>query len=198
MAMRRLSRRPWSVTRSMKSNGVDQGPGDAVAAPDHADANAVIGASGGFLAEEILENIQQRGDFAIGALPVVGREGVESERADGQAGRGADHASHGFYAGAMALPNEASRGKRPSGRYRQAKWQREASNWERHEEAISAWRLWRSPFCNLLRSREPSSVASGANQRFHVIEILFERAAARRRQAKFRLGQAARQTIWCR
>ena len=69
------------------------------------------GAAFGFGAEIFFEQDEQRGDFAERAAPIIGGEGVERERADAEAGGGADDAADGFYSGAMAFgTNQAASG----------------------------------------------------------------------------------------
>src|SRR5208283_2764421 len=82
-----------------------------VAAADHRDADATLDALGGLLAQVVVKEAHQGGDFRRGTLPVVARKSVESQRAHAQLEGGLDGAADGCGSPAVAnYPRQTARG----------------------------------------------------------------------------------------
>ena len=84
-------------------DGLREGWRNAITPADDAQANAFGGALGRLRAKIFFEQAEERNDFAEGASPVVGREGVKRERADAERGSSVNGAANGFHSGAMAF-----------------------------------------------------------------------------------------------
>ena len=95
-----------------------QAVGDAVAAADEARAHALLGEIRELALDRLAEDRHQVGDLGGRPRPVLGREGVDRERADAEVDRRLDRPPDRARALPVPFRPRAGRAARPSGRCR--------------------------------------------------------------------------------